>query len=474
MDDETRRQIALWRFGVLGPLVSARLEHGDRRAWFRAAAARVHEHPSGRLVRLSARTLEGWYLAYRKGGFRALEPETRTDCGRSRAISAEVADLLLRAKREKPRRSIRRLIRMLERAGAVREGALSRSSVHRLLMSQGISSRPTRGPSAERRSFLTEHAGDLCIGDALYGPLVLGAGGRLKKTILFSELDCATRYVIESRFVIARGERPEDHELGLKNALLKAGLFRAYYVDRGPAYRAGSLKAITAELGIRLLFTGAGDAAAKGAIERYNRTWREEVGDELEGRVLTLDELNAHHWAWLEQEYHARKHDTTGRAPREHWLAEVAAGHVRPLPRGLDLDAVFLHRATRHVRADGVVSFRGQLLEVRAELSGQRVELRFDPHEPAALPKVFVARRFFCDTVPLDRFRNATRRRRRELGAPEPLGRPSGIDPLELIARDHYARTRGVLPPDAAFRELLDGEHDDNDDSNSNSTINEE
>ncbi|MBK8999606.1 MAG: integrase [Myxococcales bacterium] len=355
---------------------------------------------------------------------------------------------------------------MLERAGAVREGELSRSSVHRLLVSQGISSRPTRGPSAERRSFITEHAGDLCIGDALYGPLVLAAGGRLKKTILFSELDCATRYVIESRFVIARGERPEDHEPGSRNALLKAGLFRTYYVDRGPAYRAGSLRAITAELGIRLLFTGAGDAEAKGAIERYNRTWREEVGDELGDRVLTLNELNAYHWAWLEQEYHARKHDTTGRAPREHWLAEVAAGHLRPLPRGLDLDAVFLHRATRHVRDDGVLSFRGQLLEVRAELSGQRVELRFEPSEPTALPKVFVAGRFFCDTVPLDRFRNATRRRRRELGTPEPLARPSGIDPLALIARDHYARTRGALPPDTAFRQLLDAE--DNDDSNDN------
>jgi putative transposase len=461
MDDEARHRVALWRFGVLGPLVSARLGHGDRRAWFRAAAERVHEHPSGRLVRLSARTIEGWYLAYRKGGLGALEPETRADCGQSRAISGEVADLLLRAKREKPRRSIRRLIRMLERAGAVRAGELSRSSVHRLLASQGISGRPTRGPSAERRSFISEHAGDLCIGDGLYGPLVLGAASRLKETILFSELDCATRYVIESRFVIARGERPEDHELGLKNALLKAGLFRTYYVDRGPAYRAGSLRAITAELGIRLLLTGAGDAEAKGAIERWHRTWREEVGDELQGRVLTLDELNAHHWAWLEQEYHARKHDTTGRAPREHWLAEVAAGYVRPLPRGIDLDAVFLHRATRHVRQDGVLSFGGQLLEVRAELSGQKVELRFDPHEPAALPKVFIAGRFFCDTVPLDRLRNATRRRRRQLGAPEPLGRPSGIDPLALIARDHYARTRGGLSPETAFRQLLDTEDDD-------------
>ena len=29
MNDETKEAIALFRFGVLGPLVSARLEHGD-------------------------------------------------------------------------------------------------------------------------------------------------------------------------------------------------------------------------------------------------------------------------------------------------------------------------------------------------------------------------------------------------------------------------------------------------------------
>lgn len=459
MDDEARQRIALWRFGVLGPLVSARLEHGDRRAWFRAAAERVHEHPSGRQVKLSARTLESWYQAYRRGGFSALLPQTRNDAGRSRAIGAELGELIVRAKRERPRRSIRRIIRALERAGAVEIGELSRSSVHRLLQQHGISARPVRGPSAERRSFLTEHAGDLWIGDALHGPRVVAEGG-LAKTILFSELDCATRYVIESRFVIADGERPEDHERGLRMALLKGGLPRDYYVDRGAAYVAGSLRSITAELGIRLMHAGSGDAEAKGAIERWHRTWREEVGDELGERELDLAALNAFHWAWLEQEYHARAHDTTERAPREHWLSEIAAGRVRPLPRGVNLEDVFLHRVRRRVRKDGTVKFRGQLFEVRPELSQKQVELRFLPDDLDALPKVFLDQRFVCDTVPLDRIRNASRQRRRDLGSPDPLSPGSELDPLGLIARDHYERTRGHAHAqrDADFRRLLEEE----------------
>ena len=52
--------MALWRTSVLGPLISARLEHGDRQAYLDDAAARDHERPDGRIVRVSAATIEMW------------------------------------------------------------------------------------------------------------------------------------------------------------------------------------------------------------------------------------------------------------------------------------------------------------------------------------------------------------------------------------------------------------------------------
>jgi len=443
MDDpeDPKVTIALWKLSVLGPLISVRLEHGDRLALLTEAAERTHQRPDGRLVRLSARTLEAWLYLYRRGGLQALAPQPRADRGQSRAIDPQVADLLLRAKRERPRRSIRRLIRMLERAGVVRPGELSRSSVHRLLRSHGLSSRPKRGPVAERRSFRLEHAGDLWMGDAMHGPVAIGPDGQLRKTYLISLIDCSTRFIVHSAFMLAEGA--VEHESVLKQGLLKAGVPRTYYVDLGAAYIARSLKIICGEMAIHLLHTGAGDCEAKGAIERWHRTWREEVGDELPEQALPLTDLNAIHWAWLGAEYHARRHATTERAPREHWLAEL--DHLRALPRGIDLDAVFLHRARRTVRKDGTVRWSGKYLEVRAELTGQKVELRFDPADPAALPRVYVEGRFACDTVLLDRHRNATRPRRRNLGAPDPTVKPTGLAPLEQITREHYQRTQA--PP---------------------------
>ena len=435
-DDD--RDLALWKLSVLGPLVSARLEHGDQLAWLLETADRVHQRPDGRLVKLSARTLEAWLYSYRKTGFSALARKTRSDRSTSRAIASEVADLLIRAKRERPRRSIRRLIRMLERARVVRPGELSRSSVHRLLSSHGVSTRPARGPSAERRSFLVEHPGDLWMGDAMHGPRVIIPGGQIRKSYLLSQIDAATRYLPHSYFTTS--EAAPEHEYGFKQAVLKSGRPRTYYVDLGSAYVARSLRAICGELGVNLVHTAPKDCEAKGAIERWHRTWREEIGDELPDHPLALAELNAIHWAWLGTEYHARRHETTRRVPCEHWLAE--AGELRPLPSGLDLDEVFLHRAQRKVRKDGTVRFAGGLFEVRPELVGKSVELRFDPTDKKARPRVFLDGRFLCDTVPLDRLRNATRTRRRNLGQPDPKVLPTGIDPIAQILEEHYERTR--------------------------------
>jgi putative transposase len=77
MRHEAKEKIALWRLGVLGPLISARLEHGDRHRYLEEAAARLQQQPDGTYVQLSPRTIESWYYAYRHGGFPALFPQDR-------------------------------------------------------------------------------------------------------------------------------------------------------------------------------------------------------------------------------------------------------------------------------------------------------------------------------------------------------------------------------------------------------------
>lgn len=459
MDEKARQQLALFRISVLGPLVGARLEHGELVELCREAATRTWELPSGAVIDVSARTIEDWFYAYQRDGFAGLHPKRRSDADKPRAITNELGQLILRLKQEKPRRSVKRIIRVLERAKKVERGALTKSTVHRLLKVHGASRRPLRGPGAERRSFIHEFAGDLLVGDGLHihRPVIDPTTGRERKGLLLSQIDCATRYLPQSYIVLSPGENSVDQEYGLKQALLAHGLWRTYYVDKGTAYTAHSLRAICAELDIRLLHTQTQDPEAKGVIERWHRTWREEVEDELPDGPIHLADLVAKHNAWLSVEYHARLHDTTDRIPREHWLEQVE--HLRPLPRGKSLDEVFLHREKRKVRKDGTVRFEGRLLEVRAELTGQRVELRFDPVRKDVLPRVFINNRFVCDTVPLDLLGNARRVRRRNVGAPAVAPVPSGLDPLALIQAEHQLYTRPLSG--ALSKEDVDDETDD-------------
>lgn len=432
-DSDRREDWALWRFSVLGPLVSARLEHGDRRALLKEASARVHQDPDGVLRRIPERTIENWLYAWRRGGLEALERVDRSDRGRTH-IREELQDLLLRLKRENPRRSIRRLIKILVRAKKAREGELTKSSVQRFLKRHGLSKRHSE--PRERRAFRHREPGELWMGDVLHGPRVI-ADGRVRKSYLIAFIDSATRFVPAAELRLSEGAA--DHEYVLKQAFLKHGLPRALYLDNGSAQRSRSLQLILAELVVRLLHAEAYDPEAKGGIERWNRTFREEVESELPEEPLAIEEVQSRIWSWLSVEYNARVHSTTGRIPREDWLRNTSI--LRPVPSGVDLDEVFLHRERRVVRRDGTVRFRGGFLEVRSSLVGRQIELRFDPFERDPRVRVFSDGVFVCDAVELDPEANAYKKRHRPAGSVETPAEKTGLDPLKLMQDEQIKRT---------------------------------
>ena len=84
MNDETRKQIALFRYKLISPVLAepARIQN----AYFREQTLKPHDVPHGgpRLMKVS--TLKRWLRCYRQGGFEALKPKKRTDCGRPRRL----------------------------------------------------------------------------------------------------------------------------------------------------------------------------------------------------------------------------------------------------------------------------------------------------------------------------------------------------------------------------------------------------
>jgi len=92
---------ALFRYGLIAPLVLEPLPRGELTRRAQEIAARHYEIPGSRRTSVSVDTLRDWALRYRTGGFEALTPKPRQDRGQSRAIPPQLADLIERLQTRK-------------------------------------------------------------------------------------------------------------------------------------------------------------------------------------------------------------------------------------------------------------------------------------------------------------------------------------------------------------------------------------
>lgn len=403
---------ALFRLTVLGPLISrAQLERGEQQQIIRQLAQRQYTIPESRRCYLAESTIEAWYYQYRRHGVAGLTPKKRTDAGHSK-MAAALQTLILNAKQDNPRRSVRQIKLLLETSGDAARGQLSRSAIHRLLQQHGIS-RPKGSASLpeEKRSFVAASAGDIWYGDVMHGPRVMVAG-RLQKVYLVSLIDDASRLVTHSAFCL--GETALDIESVLKQALLRRGLPIKLIVDNGAAYRANTLQGICVRLGIELIYCRPYAPEGKGKLERWHRTFRDQFLSELDlNRVADLADLNARLWAWLETIYHHTPHaGLAGVTPLARYQQDLPK--IRPLGAfAAQLDQLFYHRIQRQVKKDGTVSYLGKRFEVDYALSGKSVRLVVDPHAACVVGVEDAAGKALGAATPLDQEANLHRVRRK-------------------------------------------------------------
>jgi putative transposase len=381
LDDQTREQIGLFRYGLIADLLHGDVEKKGLSALLREKAERVYEIPGSRRTRVASETIRDWLMAYRRGGFAALRPQVRSDVGSTRAIPQEIADLLCQIKEEGVALSIGAVIEKAKVVGGWGDGVhLAPATVHRLLSRHGLMARKTDEPTnKDRRRFAFEKAGELWMSDVMHGPSVM-VDGRKRKAYLIGFLDDATRVVPHAAFTLS--ENTAAFLSVMQQAVLRRGIPKRLYVDNGAAYRSHHLSLVCAKLGITLIHTRPYQPQAKGKQERWFRTVRLQLLPALvEDDLKSLDALNRKLWAWVEGEYHTSPHKgLDAMAPMDRWM--MSSSDVRLVGQDCDLDDLFLFEEKRKVQKDRTVSLHGVVYEVSAILVDETVVLRFDPSRP--------------------------------------------------------------------------------------------
>jgi putative transposase len=383
MDNEGREKVALFRFGVLSTLVARKgMSWGEREEMIRGIVATSWEIPGSPRSYVSRSTVLHWLTLYERAGGKveALQPQVRCDRGTTRALDAETEAALVALKRELPAASLPVLLKMARQRHILPSKiSVSLPSLYRLFKRHGLD-KDARLPE-DRRRFECELANDMWQSDCMHGPRVL-VDGKMRKSYLFAILDDHSRLIPHAQFYLS--ENLESFRDCLLCALEKRGLPRKLYVDNGSAFRSHKLRYGCARLGVALLHTTPYTPEGKGKIERFFGSIRKRFLPLLE-EPLSLEKLNAALASWLETDYHARVHASTGQTPLERYLAHLSL--LRPATR--DLRDYFRTAVRRKVDKDRTVSLNGKIYEAPLGLIGKMVTLLFHDQDLSRIEVLF-------------------------------------------------------------------------------------
>lgn len=393
MNDEQKKQVAVFRFGVISDFVSpTRLGWGERARLLGEKCARQWQIPFSHRTRLSPATIRSWIRLYEKGGQRleSLYPHSRSDRGAARALDQETTLALMGLRREMPTAAVKTLIRTAQQRGIVEpQHYLGESTVWRLLKREGLMERAEQA-AVDRRRFEAQLPNDLWQSDVMHGPSV-AVEGKNRKTYLIALIDDMSRLVCHAQFYLS--ENLNAYLDCLRQALLTRGLPRKLYVDNGPAFRSFHLHQITASLGIALIHAKPYQPQGKGKIERFFRTVRADFLPTV--RAQSLTDLNTALDRWLREVYHNREHRSTGQTPLARYAAHCEC--VRAAPK--DLPDHFRQQARRRVAKDRTVALAGRLFEAPIALIGKQISLFYHAHDPARVEARYEGKSYGMLTV---------------------------------------------------------------------------
>ena len=375
MTEEEKKEVATFRFGVICDLGNPfNRELGEQEQLIRDKCGRRWRIPFSEKTRIGRSTILRWMRRYREsnGRLESLYPRDRSDEGKSRAIDEETSLSLIRLRQEMPCAPVRKLIEEMNRRKLVTPGiSLARSTVYRFLHKNKLMFPMKRGPE-DRRKFEAELPNDLWQSDVMHGPVV-EYEGRKRKSYLIAVIDDHSRLIAHGKFYLS--ESLASYLEALESAFLKRGIPRKLYVDNGAAFRSRHLQYITASLGIAFIHSKPYKPQGRGKIERWFKTVRSDFLVSFNAKKLL--ELNDALDHWITEDYHRRKHSSTGMSPLGRFVSKMEC--LRPAPK--NLKDYFRMVARRKVTKDRTVSLHGRLYEAPVVLIGKTVELLYHPGE---------------------------------------------------------------------------------------------
>lgn len=368
---------AYLRMRVLGAIDMA--EGNSIQARIRAVSQMTFTDEDGHPRQFTWRTIQTWYSRYQQHGVTVMQPKPRSDKGKRRKVVIE--DVLEAIGKVQPKVHGKTATRALLYRLCIEAGLLTRSQIapntfSRLVREFELLKPDQDSTNKHRLAFAKAHANEMWQADTLYGPH-MKINGTPVQTRLIAFIDDASRVCCHGQFFPA--ENVDTLIEAFRAAFYKRGVPHALYVDNGSIYSSKEILQICARVGCLLHHTPVRDGAAKGKIERFFRTVRDQfLARDLD--LSSLEALNRQFTQWVEEQYNAQVHSILGMSPLDRYALDRK--WVRFLPPNEANDELFFVEEERQVRADNTFAFKSLRFEAPRHLPDRTIHIRFQRSRP--------------------------------------------------------------------------------------------
>lgn len=370
MKPEQDMSLAVWRYGVISPLLHLHPDQKLKGQILQDMARRTYVRENGQRVRLSPETLRKWLTRYRQGGLPALADKPRKDKGKH-AIPRKIIDTMHALRQAHPRWTMTRIFDHMIEKNIWNGRRPSQSTLYRFAKAHNLVRDPHRQSGTSCRSFAFDTFGQLWTADFLHGPKI--RQGRYKrKTYLHVILDDSSRYGVSGSFYLS--EKVESLICDLMSAVRRFGIPQRFYTDNGACYTSRHLKIVCARLGMQLVHTPPYRPQGRGKVERFFRTVRDQFL--AVNTTTTLDQINISFHKWLEG-YHRRRHSSLDCSPLQKRL--TGSSVCQPVPEVTNIEDLFMMERRCRVYKDGTIRLFKQIYEIIDPPSSNRVTVYYMP-----------------------------------------------------------------------------------------------
>ncbi len=369
MTNELKNKIALFKYGIIAPLVTNPSQYESNESFFIEQSNKSWRYINGLDITVSPSSIERWYYSYKKNGFNGLLPKGRSDHGKFRKIDNDTINLIHEYANKYHRLNAKGIYNALIEDGKIKLNEVSYATVNRVFVN--LKNKPKDNIKQMLR-YECEYANDVWCADSSFG-LYLYKDNKKIKLVLIAFIDDASRLITACKIFDA--DNIPNLLLTYKDAIEKFGLPKILNLDNGSNYRSSAFALVNAKLGVGIHYDPPKTPQSKAKAERFFRTLKDHWMSFINFHDFkSIDDFQKSLDAYVNKYNNTIHSSLNGLSPMSRFQKDINI--INHLSKD-DINNHFLLEISRKATFDSIVYINEIQFQLPPKFSNRRVQLLY-------------------------------------------------------------------------------------------------